>query len=204
MSTDDWMNGPKPRPKRGEIFSQARMRQVIGTSPPTMQNLIREGAPVETRGERNESWQINSADFIDWYVARAVAKATGSGATATSLDAAKVRDKEAQARLREIQAALREGQVCEVALVGRFLNRVTGEVRARALGLESQVTGLTEDQREQLQGAVHDMLTGLASMQLELDDHVDFEDEDSEGLEDVQQISDGIAAAPADDPSGLG
>lgn len=179
-----------PKPKRGRLFSQTSMRQILGIAAPTFANLIREGCPVASQGVRgNRQWEMNSADVVDWYVARAVAKATGTGATATSLDAAKVRDKEAQARMRELQVAAREGEIIPIGDALRFHGKVAGEVRARALALESQVHGLTDDQREQLQEAVHDMLSGLAAMQLEMDvTNVDVEDEDSEsGLEGAAQ-----------------
>jgi len=171
IEDDDWLEGgidaeepetEEAAPVRGEIVSKVRMGAILGIARMTMDRIVKDGCPVVTRGNRSgQIWKLNTAAVIDWLRKRDVALATGHP-DAASFDVAKLRDKEAQARLRELQIAEREGALVESAKVIDWIKRSFGDVRSRVLAIESQVAGLTDEQRDQLKTALHDALGDLS------------------------------------------
>lgn len=177
--SEDWLEGAPQKPKRGELFSQNRLRQILGFSPPTFAGLIKEGAPVVSRGGRTQSWELNSADFVDWYVDRAVAKATNN--LGDAYDVAKTRDKEAQARRREFAASMDDRTLIEVETVCDFLKQKFGHYRSHLLSFSSQIPSLTDEQRAQLTEAVDDLLSEFSGHRVEDWKNVDFDEESEAG-----------------------
>lgn len=56
------------------VVNQRELQEVFGVSHQTMANWMREGMPVLTRGESGQEHQYDTANVIEWYAARAVAK----------------------------------------------------------------------------------------------------------------------------------
>lgn len=166
---DEWLEGGSTRDKIGEAGAKGRdvtkseLSKLIGLTLPTIEKAIREGAPVQSRGAGREGWRVNTAAFFGWYWRHKVAKATASA----DLDDAKLRDKEAQARLRELNIAQKEGSLIPLDEVTAFIGAKFGVVRSRFLSVETQVLGLTDDQREQLHNAIIDALTDVSTDPME-------------------------------------
>jgi phage terminase Nu1 subunit (DNA packaging protein) len=54
----------------GEVVTKSALAKLSGLSLGTIDRAIAEGAPVIAKGTRRLGWQINSARFMEWYVAR--------------------------------------------------------------------------------------------------------------------------------------
>lgn len=166
---------------RGEVVTKSRLSQITGIAVVTIDRMIAEGAPIISRGgSRKQGWQINTADFIQWYIRHKVAEATGDPDEG-GFDLAKRRDKEAQARLRELEIAKREGELVPAADVEAWASNKFGVVRSRFLAVETQVPALTDDQREALKIAIGDAFADVSGFSADraedFDD--DFDDSDS-------------------------
>jgi phage terminase Nu1 subunit (DNA packaging protein) len=85
-----------------------------GISPTTIDKLLADGGPIISKGTRKQGWQINTADFITWYVRRKVEEVTDDP-EAGSFELAKRLDKESQTRLRDLTIAKLEGELVPVA-----------------------------------------------------------------------------------------
>lgn len=158
---DDWLDGGEP--KHGRTVNKTELAKITGLSMPTIDAAVREGAPIEGRGSRREGNRYNTAAFFDWYWRHKVERNTD----ASGFDAAKLRDKEAQTRLRELQIAQKEGSLIPVEAVIEYNRRKYGVVRQRFLAVESQIVGLTPDQREQLQAALADAFADVSDQPME-------------------------------------
>jgi hypothetical protein len=97
---------------------------------------------------------------------------------AGNFDIAKTRDKEAQARLRELQIAEKEDELVPVADVELWAAQKYGVVRSRFLAVESQVPGLTDDQKDALRVAIADAFADVSGFSNE--NGVSDVDDDSE------------------------
>ena len=126
-----------------------------------------------SKGTRKQGWKINTADFFGWYVARKVAEVTDDP-DAGSFDIAKTRDKEAQARLRELQIAEKEDSLIPVDEVVAYVGNMLGVVRSRFLAVESQVIGLTPEQKDALKEAIADAFADVSG-----DKREDWTDDES-------------------------
>lgn len=149
------------RPSKGEVVTKSKLARLTGLADATIDRAIADGAPIVGKGTRRQSYQINTADFFGWFWRRKVAEATNDP-DAMSFNTAKRRDKEAQARLRELQIAERERELIPVDEVVTFISDKFGVVRSRFLAVESQVTGLTEEQRCVLKAAIVDAFADVS------------------------------------------
>lgn len=162
---------------RGRVVNKSELSLITGLAIVTIDRMVAEGAPIISRGgSRKLGWQINSADFVQWYVRHKIAEATGDPDEA-SFDAAKRRDKEAQARLRELAIAQKEGELVPIADVEAWAANKFGVIRSRFLSVESQVPGIDPDQRDALKSAISDALADVSSYR---DDNTDDFDDDGE------------------------
>ena len=155
---DSWLEGDDDGDARGEVLTKTRLASLIGASPQTIAKYVADGAPVENIGaSRREGWRINSVAFFRWWK-RYLQQAMLLDEDATGLEIAQLRDKEAQTRLRELQIAEREGSLVPVSVVLSFIGKKFGDARSRMLAVRSQVTGLNDDQKEQLDAAIRDAM----------------------------------------------
>lgn len=171
--TDDWLEGgdatenEEPLSARGENVPKLRMVEILGCARATFDAMIKDGCPFVAKGGRaGQRWIVNTAEVIEWLRRRDVALATGNP-SAANLDQAKHRDKEAQARLREIQIAQKEGELLPVATFISWAKKKFADIRARIQSFESQLTGITNEQSEQIQQAVQDLLKDLSERSAE-------------------------------------
>ena len=161
IEIDDWLDGGEP--KRGRVVNKTELKRITGLADVSVDNAVRDGAPIESRGNKREGHRYNTAAFFDWYWRHKVEMNTD----ASGFDAAKLRDKEAQTRLRELQIAQKEGSLIPVEAVIEYNRRKYGVVRQRFLAVESQIVGLTPDQREQLQAALADAFADVSDQPME-------------------------------------
>jgi phage terminase Nu1 subunit (DNA packaging protein) len=168
---------PQQRTARGMVLNKSKLAEFTGLSPMTVDRCIADGAPIIGKGTRKQGWQINSAAFFGWYVRRKVEEQTDDP-DAGNFDIAKTRDKEAQARLRELQIAEKEGELVPIADVEKWVAESYGVVRSRFLAVESQVPGLSDDQRDSLRTALADAFADVSGFSNE--NGVSDVDDDSE------------------------
>ncbi|MFL9499218.1 hypothetical protein ACJMQP_04090 [Rhodopseudomonas palustris] len=166
---------------RGRIVTKSELSLITGLAVVTIDRMIAEGAPIVAKGgSRKQGWQINTADFVGWYVRHKVAEATGDPDEG-GFDVAKRRDKEAQARLREIEIAKREGELVPISDVEAWAAEKFGVVRSRFLAAETQVPGLSDEQRDALKAAISDAFSDVSGFAADngdgVDDDYEFEDE---------------------------
>ncbi|MCK1668632.1 terminase small subunit [Bradyrhizobium sp. 153] len=171
---------PIAQPSRGMLVNKSELAKFCGLAPMTLDKLFADGAPFVSKGSRKIGWKINTAEFFGWYVARKVHEATGDEDSG-SFDIAKTRDKEAQARLRELQIAEKESTLIPVDEVVAYVGDMLGVVRSRFLAVESQVIGLTPEQKDAMKVAIADAFADVSGDKRE--DWTDDEpssDDDSE------------------------
>ena len=150
---------PQQRTARGLVVSKSTLAKWSGLSPMTIDKLLADDAPIISKGTRKQGWQINTADFFDWFWRRKVEQVTDDP-EAGNFDVAKRRDKESQTRLRDLQIAKLEGELIPVVDVERWAGEKYGVVRSRLLAMETQMD-LRDDQRDALRTALTDALTDI-------------------------------------------
>ncbi|WP_027521754.1 terminase small subunit [Bradyrhizobium sp. Ec3.3] len=192
-SADDFEFEPDDaaQPSRGMLVNKSELSKFCGLSQPTLDKLFADGAPYVSKGTRKQGWKINTADFFGWYVARKVSEVTDDP-DAGSFDSAKTRDKEAQARLRELQIAEKESTLIPVDEVVAYVGNMLGVVRSRFLAVESQVIGLTPEQKDALKEAVADAFADVSGDKREDwtdDESSDDDDSEAEALDDFEPAS---------------
>jgi hypothetical protein len=205
MQTDDFeeFDSPPPPPAdehgglnvtpvRGEIVTKTRLGAIVGKSQTTIEAWIKNGMPVIARGTKREGWKIDTAAAIDWAVRYAVALATGDPES-MALDTAKRRKEAALAQIKEMELERELGRTMHVPDVINLIAPKFGEFRSRALGLRSQVPGLTAEQDAALRDAVNEMLAdfsnrsfwkGTTAADLGAEDFSEFDDINSEAPSD--------------------
>lgn len=186
---NDWLEGgaaEERAPGKGVLVNKSRLGELTGLSQATIDRALADGAPFVSKGTRKQGWRINVADFFEWYWRRKVELVTGDGESG-GFEAAKTRDKQAQAEQRELELAVRRGELQETMKVVAFIGQKFGDMRSRALALPAQVPGLSEEQRDELNGAIHDLLSDVSGTRVEdwkpnveTDSSGDGEESDSE------------------------
>lgn len=139
-------------------LSQKDAAELLGTTPRSLRDWEQDGQGIP----RNADGTYPPTALVAWWVQRH----TGS---ADDLDAEQERarkDKEAADRL-ALQNAETRGDVARLSVIERELGMVYADHRANALGIPSRLSprlvGLNADQiRDRLEGAIYELLTGLA------------------------------------------
>lgn len=182
---------PVVQPSRGMLVNKSELSKFCGLAPMTLDKLFADGAPYVSKGSRKQGWKVNTADFFGWYVARKIAEVTDDP-DAGSFDIAKTRDKEAQARLRELQIAEKEGTLIPVDEVVAFVGDMLGVVRSRFLAVESQVIGLTPEQKDAMKTAIADAFADVSGDKREDwtdDEPSDNDDSEPEAPDDFESVA---------------
>jgi phage terminase Nu1 subunit (DNA packaging protein) len=169
----------EPDMGKGQTITRGELIRWSGLSTAHIATLIREGMPVVSKGTKRQGYKINSAAWLSWYVARKVTEATGGGgADGATFTQTKIANMESQRRLRELQIAEKEGELVPVADVEKWAAEMYSVVRSRFLAVESQVQGLSDDQKDILRVAITDALADVSGYATE--DGGDAEDEDDD------------------------
>lgn len=170
---DSWLEGgdadaSPAQSGRGELVTKSRITSLFAYSPGKVDRAIADGAPVVSKGTRKQGWKINTADFHQWIVRRERERA-GGDADPAGFEAAKTRNMEAQARERELKIAEREGRLVQTENANALMTKILGELRAGVVSLPSQIMGLPPEWRDQLDAAVHNILTEISTKKADFD-----------------------------------
>ncbi|WP_354098236.1 terminase small subunit [Bradyrhizobium sp. S3.2.12] len=137
-------------------MSKIDLARAFGFSDTHVDQLYDAGAPFVERGGPGRPWKIESAAFIPWYIKRKQDAATND------FGRVKTREMTARAKQRELKVADLEGQLIPTVEVVAYLADANSTIRARFAAIESQVPGLSDEQREQLRSAIADSIEGLS------------------------------------------
>lgn len=132
------------------VFSKTDLARVLGFSDTHIDQLCNDGAPVIQRGGPGRAWKIDSAAFMDWYIKRKQAAATND------FGRIKTHVMTLRARQRELKAEDMENRLVPAVEVAAYLRGAYVAIRRRFAAVESQVPGLTDEQRQQLRSAIAD------------------------------------------------
>ncbi len=125
---------------RGKIVNRGDMAEIAGVALTTIDEWVRRGCPVVTRGGRGRAWKFNSADVIAWREDDIRSQAKGVEISTT--DELKRRKLEAEVELVELEVAKERGDVILVAEFERAMTKAFAEVRTRLRGvLPNRVAG---------------------------------------------------------------
>src|SRR5260370_1442375 len=136
---------PQTRTTRGFVVNKSKLSEFTGLAPATIDKLLADGAPIISKGTRKQGWQINTADFFQWYWRRKVEELTDDPESG-NFELAKRRDKESQTRLRDLQIAKLEGELIPIADVESWVAQNYCVLRSRLFATDTQMPALNEDQ----------------------------------------------------------
>lgn len=117
--------------KLGGIVNRAELANICGVSLPTIDDWVRRGCPIVSRGGRGKAWEFNTADVQGWRIADEVARALGSAPT--SEKDLKLRRMKALTELDELELAKARGEVAPLDEIRRVVVAAFAEVRASLL-----------------------------------------------------------------------
>lgn len=69
---------------KGQVVNKAGLGRVAGVTLKTVDDWVRRGLPVLTKGTNGQQWRIDTAAAIDWIVSQRVALARAQGVTPSS------------------------------------------------------------------------------------------------------------------------
>lgn len=69
-----------PTGVKGQVVNKAGLGRVVGVTLKTVDDWVRRGIPVLSRGTNGQQWRIDTAAAIEWIVAQRVALARSQGA----------------------------------------------------------------------------------------------------------------------------
>jgi phage terminase Nu1 subunit (DNA packaging protein) len=121
---------------RGKLLNRTQAADVFGVAMTTIDDWVRRGCPVVTRGGRGRSWQFNSADVLAWRLADEAAVLLDT--SNVSGDELRRRKLQAETEMAEFDLAKVKGEVAPVEQFERALAKAFGEVRA---GLRNVLPG---------------------------------------------------------------
>lgn len=114
---------------RGQTLNRTEMADHLGIAMPTLDDWVRRGCPVVSRGGRGRAWQYNTADVREWRDQDIREEMAGTATAST--DELKRRKLQAETEQAELDLARAKGQVVPVAQFERAMSIAFGEVRAR-------------------------------------------------------------------------
>ena len=65
-------------PTKGKILGKQEIADLFGVAETTVDNWVRRGCPVITRGSKGRAWEINTVAVSDWLRQRDLEQATGN------------------------------------------------------------------------------------------------------------------------------
>ncbi|MFB9149538.1 terminase small subunit [Roseovarius ramblicola] len=121
---------------KGQILNRTKMADSLGISMPTLDEWVRRGCPVVTRGGRGRSWQFNSAAVRSWRDDDI--RASMQDTRHATNDELRRRKLQAETEQAELDVARAKELVVPVEQFERALDKAFGEVRA---GLRNVLPG---------------------------------------------------------------
>ena len=113
---------------RGQNLNRTEMSDHLGVAMSTLDDWVRRGCPVVSRGGRGRRWQFNSADVRAWRD-EDIRAGLQDTRHATS-DELKRRKLQAETEQVELELAQAKGEVAPIEQFERALEKAFGEVRA--------------------------------------------------------------------------
>ncbi len=160
---DEWMEGDVPAaetvPVRG--LSKRDLASATGYTLSQIDKLCRAGLPARAGASKRAGLRFDLPAVIEWIAEHRVAQQGGDG---EPLHVVKRRLAAAQARRVELQNAERERELVPLDEFCSWIGQRHGEFRTRILSIPTQVHGLTDDQRDELEQAVWSALADLSGM----------------------------------------
>jgi phage terminase Nu1 subunit (DNA packaging protein) len=141
---DDWLNGGPAEDGEafdslnGIVVSKSRLATLTGYSMATIDRSFANGAPVLAKGTRKSGWKINSAAWIQWYVAHKVQELTDDP-DRLDFDTAKAARMAADARLKEMQVARLEGQTLTIDELVALYTQESSDIRNQLMAIPGRL-----------------------------------------------------------------
>lgn len=171
---------------RGHILNRAETAEFFGIAKTTLDDWIRRGCPVVSRGSRGVSWAFNTADVHSWREQQIRSEAAGVE-TATA-DELRRRKLEAETLMVELELAKARELVAPIEQIERVLSKAFGEVRATLRNVlparaASRLIGEKKEARFKsvLLEEIDQALEALADEALISEDDLAPDDEEDEG-----------------------
>jgi len=121
---------------RGQILNRTQMADHLGIAMPTLDDWVRRGCPVVSRGGRGRQWRFNTADVRAWRDADV--REELAGVKSASIEELRRRKLQAETETVELELSKAKALLVPVEQYERALAKAFGEVRA---GLRNVVPG---------------------------------------------------------------
>jgi phage terminase Nu1 subunit (DNA packaging protein) len=159
--TEDWLEGEDQSTTRIPIhgLTKRELAAAFNMPPKQIDKFVREGMPSRSMGTNRGGLRFDLAPCVEFRIGRAVAAQGGSEDQSTV--EAKRRLAVAQAQRKEIENAKLLEELVPLDLAIADGVRKAGAIRNGILTLPSQVHGLSDTQRDQLDAAIHDLLSDV-------------------------------------------
>ena len=118
-------------------LNRTELAQLFDVGISAIDDRVRKGMPVESRGSRGVAWVFDSGDCIRWEKERAVKVAIGQTDMSDEREL-KRRKLAAETAISEIEAEKAKGTVAELAAIERQWATTFAEFRARVLQVPSR------------------------------------------------------------------
>lgn len=155
------------KPVAGTALNRSDLAAFHGVSLPTVDSWVRDGCPCQREGGKGSAYMFDSADVINWRLAKAREGRRKDGGAAGTIDEAKLRHETAKAELAEIELATKRAEVVPIGHVTRQIGKLLANVRARMLAIPTkvapvaQVAASAEEARALIEAEIRDGLTEL-------------------------------------------
>ena len=140
---------------------------IFGVSTNTIKTWLRKGCPADKPGTNGRAWVLNLTDMIRWQNDQTRIRAESKGRE-DDVEEARRRKLVAEAELSEIQVKKERGEVIDIELSGKMLDKVLANVTAKLLAMPHKVAPYllnqtnTTDVIEILTPYIHDTIKELA------------------------------------------
>ena len=170
---------------RGQILNRTQMADHLGIAMPTLDDWVRRGCPVVSRGGRGTQWKFNTADVRAWRDSDVRAELMDTSTAST--DELKRRKLQAETEQAELDLAKAKALVIPLEQYERALAKAFGEVRAGMRNVlpgraARRLLGETDETRAKavLIEEIDQQLEALADMELINESDIELQDEDGE------------------------
>lgn len=113
---------------RGEILNRTQLAAHLGVAMPTLDDWVRRGCPVVSRGGRGKQWRFNTADVRHWR--EEFIRASAQDTRTASAEELRRRKLAAETEQAELDLARARADVAPIAQFERAIQKAFGEVRA--------------------------------------------------------------------------
>jgi phage terminase Nu1 subunit (DNA packaging protein) len=170
---------------RGQILNRTQMADHLGIAMPTLDDWVRRGCPVVSRGGRGKQWKFNTADVRSWRDSDVRAELMDTSNAST--DELKRRKLQAETEQAELDLAKAKDLVIPLEQYERALAKAFGEVRAGMRNVlpgraARRLLGETDETRikDVLLEEIDQQLEVLADTELINEEDLEIPDEDDD------------------------